>query len=230
MAEREEGKEAGQKSGNEWYLNARREWNERYGDYIARARAWRRAAMAALLVAAIAVGGLVWIGSQSKIVPYIVQIDKEGVAVAVQPATEARGIQDQDRIVKAILARWIVDLRTVTPDVHLEESAIKTVYAHLNRNEPAEGEVNGYFSHNNPFKRAAKELVDVEILSVLQVSPQTWQVEWNETERDRQGHVTRAKRMKAMVTVEIVPPETERTIRDNPLGLYVKNVNWTEEL
>jgi type IV secretory pathway TrbF-like protein len=32
------------------YLAARQEWNERYGDYIARARNWRRAAFAALAV------------------------------------------------------------------------------------------------------------------------------------------------------------------------------------
>ena len=30
------------------YLSARREWNERYGDYIAQARNWRRAAFAAI--------------------------------------------------------------------------------------------------------------------------------------------------------------------------------------
>ena len=34
------------------YLSARREWNERYGDYIARARNWRGAAFAALAISA----------------------------------------------------------------------------------------------------------------------------------------------------------------------------------
>ena len=33
------------------YLSARREWNERYGDYIARARSWRWAALEAIAVA-----------------------------------------------------------------------------------------------------------------------------------------------------------------------------------
>ena len=230
MAEKEEVKETAVKPGSDWYENARREWNERYGDYIASARAWRRTAIAAMLVAAIAVGGIVWIGAQSKLVPYIVEINKQGVALAAQPAEQANNVKDQTRIVKAVLARWIVDLRTVTPDVNLEKSALSEVYAHLNRNDPAEAEVNGFFSKNNPFQKAGKELVSAEVLGVLKVSPQTWQVEWNETTRDRGGHVSRESRMKAMVTIEIVPPETEQTIRDNPLGLYVKNVNWTKEL
>ena len=33
------------------YLDARREWNERYGSYIAQARNWRFAAVVALLLA-----------------------------------------------------------------------------------------------------------------------------------------------------------------------------------
>ena len=32
------------------YLNARREWDERYGDQIARAKSWRAAAFASLAV------------------------------------------------------------------------------------------------------------------------------------------------------------------------------------
>jgi type IV secretory pathway TrbF-like protein len=232
MAEKgDEGvKESGQTAESVWYRNARREWNERYGSYVARAKAWRLTAIAALIVAAIAVAGIAWIGAQSKVVPYIVQIDKEGTAVAMEPAEQARGIEGQDRVVKAMLARWISDLRMVTPDVNLEKRAIHEVYSHLNKTDPAEAEINGYFTENNPFERAAKELVAVEIKGVLGVSRETWQVEWDETSRDRRGAMIGRKRMKAMLTIEIIPPQNEETIRDNPIGLYVRNVDWTKEL
>ncbi|WP_276709048.1 VirB8/TrbF family protein [Thiomonas arsenitoxydans] len=42
------------------YLNARREWDERYGDALARAKTWRLAAFASLAVAAIAVAGITY--------------------------------------------------------------------------------------------------------------------------------------------------------------------------
>ena len=64
MAENEEVKESARMAGSDWYENARREWNERYGGYIARARAWRLAATGALVVAAIAVAGIGWIGAR----------------------------------------------------------------------------------------------------------------------------------------------------------------------
>ncbi len=54
------------------YLAARREWNERYGEYIAQARTWRVTALLALLVAAVSTSGLIWIASSSGIVPYVV--------------------------------------------------------------------------------------------------------------------------------------------------------------
>src|SRR2546421_10039315 len=71
------------------YLAARREWNERYGDYIARARNWRRAAFAALAVSGVLSVGTVWQASQSKVVPYVVEVDKLGDAVPVGRADRA---------------------------------------------------------------------------------------------------------------------------------------------
>lgn len=84
------------------YLSARREWNERYGDYIVQARNWRGAAFAALAIAAVLAVGVVWQAAQSKVVPYVVQIDKLGDAVAVARAD--RAAPADARVVKAQLA------------------------------------------------------------------------------------------------------------------------------
>ena len=91
------------------YLAARREWDERYGDALARAHHWRLAAFAALALAAVAVFGLAYVGSLSKIKPYVVALDHLGdplamtqpvaggaiaqriIAAQVHPATGALG-------------------------------------------------------------------------------------------------------------------------------------------
>ena len=72
------------------YTEARREWNERYGDYIQQARHWRMMAIISGLAALVAVIGIAYIGAQGKIVPYVVQVDKLGEAAAVSRAGEAR--------------------------------------------------------------------------------------------------------------------------------------------
>jgi hypothetical protein len=68
------------------YFAARQEWLERYGDHIAAARAWRRVAQMALAVAALALGGLIWVSLQGQIVPYVVRIDRGGGVAGVKRA------------------------------------------------------------------------------------------------------------------------------------------------
>jgi type IV secretory pathway TrbF-like protein len=36
--------------------------------------------------------------------------------------------------------------------------------------------------------------------------------------------------MKAMVTIDIVAPESEKLILRNPIGLFVKDLRWTRAL
>src|ERR1700686_4522174 len=88
------------------YLSARREWNERYGDYIARARNWRGAAFAALAISAVLAIGVVWQAAQNKIVPYVVEVDKLGDAIAVARAD--RATPAVRRVIKAQPGAWIV--------------------------------------------------------------------------------------------------------------------------
>jgi type IV secretion system protein VirB5 len=87
---------------------------------------------------------------------------------------------------------------------------------------------------SSPFKRAVKETVSTEIVSVIPQTPETWQVDWMETTRDRQG-VAKAQgvRMRALVTVYTVASTsstTEEQIRNNPLGIYVRDFSWSRQL
>src|SRR5579863_6690025 len=109
------------------YLSARREWNERYGDYIARARSWRWAAFSALAVSLVLAVGVVWQGAQSKVVPYVVEVDKLGDAVAVARADRAASADV--RVIKAQLAAWTVDVRSVSSDPLAQKAALSRSYA-----------------------------------------------------------------------------------------------------
>ncbi|MBE7358890.1 conjugal transfer protein TrbF, partial [Campylobacter sp. RM11302] len=67
-----------QESVNNPYLNAKREWLERYGDYISHARNWQIVAILSIIVTIISVSYIGYIGSQNKLIPYIVEVDKLG--------------------------------------------------------------------------------------------------------------------------------------------------------
>jgi len=208
------------------YLAARREWNERYGSYIAQAHAWRLTALASLAVTFVAVVGVVWIGAQNRVVPYVVQTDKLGDALAISRADVAAPADP--RLIRADLARWISDVRTVYFDVAAERAVVNEAYTMVNRNAAAAQQLNDWFSHHDPFKRAQTEMVGVSVESVLPISGNTWRVEWREDKRGRDGMADPPTHWQATITISISPPTNDATILVNPVGLYVDSFDWEQ--
>lgn len=211
------------------YVAARREWNERYGDYIAHANNWRLVALAALGVAAIAVAGNVWQSAQSRVQPFVVEVNKLGDAIAVQRADVVAPVPVN--VIRAQLARFIQDVRTVSIDVQAERAFITEAYAMVNKNGAALTFLNNYFAINDPFKRAANEAVSVRVESVLPLpGGKTWRVAWREDTTSRDGRPEFSKPWEATVTISINPPTTDAGVLANPTGLFVEAMPWGERL
>jgi type IV secretion system protein VirB5 len=202
---------------------------------MANRQTWQLIGILSLLIALASVGGITYIGSQTRFVPYVVEVDKLGQAVAVAPAQRA-ATTDQ-RVVHASVASFVADIRTVTPDIALQRRAVYRVYSMLSAADPAIKKANEWLNgteESSPFKRAAKETVSIEVSSAIPQTADTWQVDWIETVRDRQGVAKgRPYRMRALVTVYAVAPQpetTEEQIRNNPLGIYVRDFSWSKQL
>ena len=60
------------------YQKAAQVWDERLGTARVQAKNWRFMAFSSLFLAIGLAGGLVWVGTTSRIAPYVVEIDKEG--------------------------------------------------------------------------------------------------------------------------------------------------------
>lgn len=217
------------------YLASRRVWNSHVGALIASRRIWQLVGLVALLVVLACVGGLIHIGSQSKFVPYVVEVDKLGQAIAVAPAAQAQPADP--RVVGATLASFITDLRTVSPDSALQRRAVFRAYAIIGQGTAAMQKSNDWFNgpgQVNPFKRAATETVNVQIDSVLPQSAGSWQVEWIETVYDRAGKpMSGPYRMRALLNVQVANPPSntnEQQLRDNPLGIYVTDFSWSKQI
>jgi type IV secretory pathway TrbF-like protein len=216
------------------YLNARRSWNSHVGSLIASRTLWQAMALISMLVAFAAVGGVVYIGSQTKFVPYVVEVNKLGEAMAVAPAAQA-GKADQ-RIVRSSVAEFISNARTVTPDIALQRRAIFKIYALMNSGSIASRKMTSYLNgtpETNPFKRAEKQTVNVEIVSAIPQTATTWQVDWIETQRSRKGEIMgKPYRMRALLNVvsqEIAPDVTEDQLRLNPMGIYISDYSWSKQ-
>ena len=180
-----------------------------------------------LFVACLALTGLVaWTATRSRVVPYIVEVDRLGQAVAFAPAERLERIDD--RFVTYQLSVWIHHLRTVTSDTAIQRRYLEHAYA-LTRDDAAVF-VERYFDEANPFERARREQIEPRIQSILPVGEDLWQIQWTETVSALQGARMKETRWQAVVAVELDPPRDTSTLLQNPLGLYVTDLSWTETL
>lgn len=210
------------------YLAARQEWDERYGDYIQAARNWRLVGITALAIATIGFGYALFQSTQVKLVPYIVEVDKLGTAVT---AGTPQQIEYADpRVVRATLGAFVSNLRSVTPDAVVQKQYIDRTYALLRTADPATEKVNAWYRGNSPFDKAKTATVAVEVSNIVALSSQTYQIDWTEYERDRKGKETASRRFRGIATVTLTPPQDEGVIRLNPIGLYLKDFEWTAQL
>ena len=213
------------------YLTARRSWNDHVGSIVSTKQTWQVIGILAMLISLAAVGGVVHIGSQSKFIPYVVQVDKLGQTVAAGPVEATQ--RADPRVMHAALADWLGCARMVTPDVALQRKCIFRVYAMLKSKDPATAKMNEWFNHSeeaSPFKRAEKEMVNVEMKTVIPQTPDTWQIEWTEATRDRNGALTGQPVVwRALVTTyiaDVSPQVTDEELRNNPLSIYVRDFSW----
>lgn len=214
------------------YLSARRTWNDHMQGMAASRQMWQIMGILSLLVAMGGIAGMIHIGSQSKFIPYVIEVDKLGQQMAITPADRASPVDP--RVIRASIAAFIANARTVTPDTALQRKAVFDIYALLNQNDPATQKMNDWLNGSedaSPFKRAETEMVSVEVGTVLPQTQETWQVDWVETTRDRHGIVQGTPvNMRAVVTVYVVPPSpniTEDQMHKNPLGIYVRDFSWS---
>jgi Type IV secretory pathway, TrbF components len=210
------------------YSRAKAEFNDIYGQPIVQARNWRFVAITTSMIALAAVVSLGIRANQSKFVPYVVQVDKFGAAQAVGMAD--KGAVNDERIIRAFLNRFIKDARLVSFDPAVQKEAINRVFALLANNTSASAKMGEFYANNSPFDRGMSEGVEAEISSILRISDKSWQVAWTERTRDPSGTVRNQAVWKATVTIAFNAPTEEAQILVNPLGMYVIDFDWRQEL
>jgi len=211
------------------YTRARMEFNEVWGSQAVQAKNWRAVAILSTVIALVCVVGLAIRANQSKFIPYVVQVDKHGAAVAVGMATGASSSSD-DLLVRAFLNRFMEDVRRVTVDPIMQKESVARTFAMVANGSSAQQKVTEFFSSTNPFLRGTTETVSIDVSTPLRISDQSWQIAWRETTRELSGKVISAKDWKATLTVAFNPPSDMNAAVVNPLGLYVTDLDWRPEI
>ena len=207
------------------YQRAAQVWDERIGSARVQARNWRLMALGGLALSAGLSGGLLWQSMQSRIIPYVVAVDRLGEAEAVAPAD--RDYQPTDPQIAWFLGRFISNVRSISLDPVLMRENWLAAYDFATQRGARF--LNDYARAADPFGDLGTRTVSVQVTSIVRASDRSFQVKWTETEYDR-GSLAGTSHWTAILTVETRPPASAEALRKNPLGLYVDAIDWSQEL
>lgn len=212
----------------------RKAWNERYGGEVQQKEFFAKLAVISVGTACIAVAGMLYAFHLREAVPVrtlVVEVDTLTGRVVQQPALnegEARDVR-----IKAGLARYVEDLRSVYFDYAVMDKAFRRVQAQSSSKTTAVLEkrmklgVPG--APENPVEIAKSRQVTAEVdLVQPRGSEDTWTVRWTEVTRGTSGEEISRKRYEGVFTVGFREVTNLEQFKANENGLMVLGLDWQE--
>lgn len=218
----------------ERYLAARREWLERYGDYIAQAKNWRMIAFGSIAIAGLFGAGMVYEADRVHVVPYVVEVNKLGESVHLAQAVNAGTYQQP--IVRHVLTHWLRLVRERLPAVAPEKQVYQSAYNYIASS--AKDALSSYFNRHNPYadyvnKKGGRTVTITSALPLGKLTNKggTFQIQWTETQYGKGGNIRGVTHWQGTFTYAVTAPsQNTETLNGNPFGIYVTNFNWNQTL
>jgi type IV secretion system protein VirB5 len=212
------------------FIAARNEFMNAFGDLARRKRNWQVIAFSLVGLLALVTIAYVRLAQSVRVVPYLVEVDRLGQIVVVGPADALK--RPDQRLIASQLAQFVRAIRTVLPATAAPAQAEMLSRGYAFVAPEAAAFLNDYFASpvNDPRVLGLRLTRQVDVTGVLRVpNSDVWRLQWTETERSTQPDgATRTTAWEGYVTVRLLPPRTAESVQDNPLGVYIASVNWTQ--
>jgi type IV secretion system protein VirB5 len=209
------------------YKRAKQEWDDRIGDAVIQARNWRLATFAVLLFIAMpSLIGLLYVGTLPKKVPHIVEVAQDGsVAYRGAIGKSWEGYTPSAASIKYHLQRFIQATRMISSDGAVVKKNWIDAYKLVTSN--GANILNAYVQQHDPFVRAQTERVSVEVLSMVPISSESWQVDWKESSWGVHGELLGESYWRGIFRTKFTEPKSDEQLMANPIGLYIDEFHWS---
>lgn len=173
----------------------------------------------------------VYLGQLPKTQPWVVELTSDGEATYKANVVSALASwEPSDATQRYFISHYVSELRTVSTDNNQNKANANSVYSRTVGS--ATEQVNNWYTGNNPITRAKNEyvLIPLDEMAVVKYSANQWKVTWRETSyRTSDKEIFADQQIEAIFTVEFYLPDTERRRRENPIGMYVSNIEIVYE-
>lgn len=204
------------------FAKARQEWDDRLGSLRAQADHWRRGAWASLSVAGLLGVGLAWVGAQTRVATYIVEVDQTGKPGRIQLLEPV--YRPDKNLAGHFIGRLVEQVRAIPSDPVVLSKNFSHAYRFITGTAKPKMDDYGRGLESLIAEKATRS---VEVQNVLEASETSFQVTWSESTY-RSGALTDRKSYIGLFTYLIQPPRDEQEVYENPLGVYLTDFNWSE--
>ena len=213
------------------YQRARQEWDERLGASTVRAANWRYAFFTCLLVALLLSAANLYQAISRKVVPYVITVNSETGEPKSIGRAGAEDYQPQLPEIRYFLTQLIRYLRSLPADPVVVKQNWLNAYQFLTAEAANMLNTRTNSEEATPLKMLGERTVTVQPISANQIGNSgSYQLRWSEEVFDKHGARLESYNMTGVFVVELRPPTDEKVMSVNPLGLYVKDFQWSREL
>ncbi len=211
---------------NNPYLQSRALWLDLYGSAEERYAKSRKLNGRLLILVGLCILGTLYIGSKSKFIPYVVEMES-GQVIYTGAAESSNFDSMKPTLARYFIQNFITSARSISVDGYIEKNNQKTAFAFTH--DVATTELNDFYEQNDPYQIVGKRTISVDINYVNSLPNNAFEVGWTEISRDSQnGQIISEERYVGEFDVKWdKPSQNEFILQSNPFGFYVTNISWT---
>jgi len=209
------------------YQRAKQEFDDLIGNARLQAYHWRLAFFCTVIVLCVVVVGMIYLSSQSKIIPYIVEVDNTG---SVRLVGKAQQVDYEPNIqsIKYFLSLFVKNIRSIPADQVLLKKNFLNAYHFVTTK--GRNLLNDYARNYDPFTKQKEYVISVEITNVVKMSEMSYQVQWVEQVFSKNGSMVNQNQYTGIFTITFSTPKNETVLQKNPLGLFIDFFNISKNL
>jgi len=206
------------------YQRAKLAWDERIGSARVQAYNWRMLAFVLSALLTISLIGNIYLGSQSKVIPYVVELKPTGEANMLGTANSLSA-KANENAVKFFISRFIMLAREIPADAVLFKRNMQNLFQLVSMQ--GKSLLTEKFNEASPAKEFQEKNRALKIASTLAVSEGVYQVDWFEAEYDKNGQKIAEYPMRGTFKIAWLEPKNGEQLLENPLGIFIDYFSWT---
>lgn len=171
--------------------------------------------------------GLIIQSTKATVTPYIIEVDSStGMARNVGKVEEG-AYQPKEAEIRYFLTEFIKNTRGISLDPVVFKEHWQTAYYFLSKGAAAK--MNAMMQEENPAQWLGQKTVQANVLVVVPMGKDSYQVRWTEEEFLMGSGKKTTIPMSGVFTVTTAPVKDEKTLKYNPLGIYLTDFSWSKE-